>query len=397
MSGRRGGLPTGVQRKHSRACPAFNDKDARCRSKGCTYQVQAGPRGDRRTKTFPTVSAAVAWKRDMESARARGKVAPGRAPTLREAANEWVADARAGVAMGRGRTPLKPSTLHSYVRSLRNDWIPRYGDVRLDDLGDRLNEAVANLQRRGLKPSTVRNAVMPVRAIYRYAVRMGWVAHNPTERLELPAGSGRRERTVAIADIPRYLEALSAGDRGLWATAFYAGLRCGELQALRRSHVHLDAGFIEVVASYDARTGTWSAPKSAAGHRRVPLGAVARWLVIDEDLPPDALVFARGRLAGTARGPGDEPFNDSSVWQRANIAWRRAELTQVSLHDARHTCASVAIAAMAARGVFNPKMLQAMMGHASMQMTYDRYGHLFPGQEAELGDMLRDLVTGAEG
>ena len=63
---------------------------------------------------------------------------------------------------------------------------------------------------------------------------------------------------------------------------------------------------------------------------------------------------------------------------RARRAWREAELAPIGLHEARHTYASLMIAA----GV-NAKSLSTYMGHASVTITYDRYGHLMPGNVDE--------------
>ncbi|HJR50235.1 MAG TPA: tyrosine-type recombinase/integrase, partial [Gemmatimonadales bacterium] len=71
------------------------------------------------------------------------------------------------------------------------------------------------------------------------------------------------------------------------------------------------------------------------------------------------------------------------VSRRALTDWRRAGLAPIGLHEARHTFASLAIAA----GV-NAKALSVYMGHASVTITLDRYGHLFPGNENEAAGLL---------
>jgi integrase len=66
------------------------------------------------------------------------------------------------------------------------------------------------------------------------------------------------------------------------------------------------------------------------------------------------------------------------VRKRALTAWRRADLDPIGLHECRHTFASLLIAA----GV-NAKAITAYLGHASIQTTFDLYGHLMPGNEDE--------------
>jgi integrase len=78
--------------------------------------------------------------------------------------------------------------------------------------------------------------------------------------------------------------------------------------------------------------------------------------------------------------------------QRAKSAWRKAKLDPITVHECRHTFASLMIAA----GV-NAKALSTYMGHATIGITLDRYGHLMPGNESEAAGMLDAyLVRSAE-
>ena len=74
---------------------------------------------------------------------------------------------------------------------------------------------------------------MPLRVIFRRAVRRGEIAVNPSTDLELPAVEGRRDRVASAEEAAKLVDALPIGDRALWATAIYGGLRRGELRGLR--------------------------------------------------------------------------------------------------------------------------------------------------------------------
>jgi len=92
----------------------------------------------------------------------------------------------------------------------------------------------------------------------------------------------------------------------------------------------------------------------------------------------------QGRTEGLLFGAGRErPFTPSAVARRASTAWRRPGLTPIALHEARHTFASLAIAAG-----LNAKALSVYMGHASVAFTLDRCDHHFPGNEEEAADLL---------
>jgi integrase len=85
-----------------------------------------------------------------------------------------------------------------------------------------------------------------------------------------------------------------------------------------------------------------------------------------------------------------QPFTPSNVRKRANATWTCAGLDPIGLHECRHTFASLMIAA----GV-NAKALCVYMGHSSVTITYDRYGHLMPGSESESAELLDGYLARA--
>lgn len=181
----------------------------------------------------------------------------------------------------------------------------------------------------------------------------------------------------------RLLDALPMEDRPTWATALYAGLRYGELRALRWGAVDLDGGTIRVRESWDPLEGS-IAPKTRTSQRTTPIPSVLRGLLLDRRQgggghAEDTHVF--GNHDGT-------PFHAASLYRRADRAWSKAGLGErLRLHQARHTYASFMIAA----GV-NAQALSVFMGHSSIKVTFDLYGHLMPGTEAEAAALLDDFL-----
>ena len=90
-------------------------------------------------------------------------------------------------------------------------------------------------------------------------------------------------------------------------------------------------------------------------------------------------------------GSENAPFTVTQTIVRANDAWKTAKLERVTLHECRHTFASLMIAA----GV-NAKALSTYMGHATIGITLDRYGHLMPGNEDESAGMLDAYLARAD-
>jgi len=167
--------------------------------------------------------------------------------------------------------------------------------------------------------------------------------------------------------------------------ASLTGLRQGELFALRDRV--LDLGRRTVVVEAAAREGKLAPTKTSAGRRQVRLSG-------------EALRVLREQLV--ARAPNELelvfPTPNGSVWRKDNFmarvfrpAVRRANLAPLRFHDLRHTYAALMVAAGA-----HPKLLQAQLGHSSINVTLNTYGRLFPDAFADVGDALDRLVRAAD-
>ena len=147
------------------------------------------------------------------------------------------------------RRSYKPSALRSYDLGMEARVLPvlegvKVSTLELRDFQDLADQLLAD----GHDPSTIRNTFMGVRALYRRAVARGEVAVNPTAGLQLPAVRGRRDRIASVNEADKLLAVLPDGDRALWSTAFFAGLRRGELMALDVNHVFDTNGVASTIA-----------------------------------------------------------------------------------------------------------------------------------------------------
>jgi integrase len=363
----RTGAEPGITIRHARSC---RHRESRCTCDP-RYRAEAfdAATGKRMYKTFPTITAARRWRQDAYAALRAGTLTAARGPTLREAADDWLTAARAGIVRTRSGERYKPAAIRHYEKSLRLRVYGALGHERLSDLTlPRIQRFVDKLAADGLAPSTILATITPIRAIYRRARQLGEVHVNPTSGLSVPAVDRRQTRFATVEQVEALIAALdSAEDRALWATAIYAGLRRGELAALRREDVDLATGVIRVQRGWDQVEGE-IAPKSRQGRRRVPIPAVLR-----DHLDAYLADAPEGRLfAGIRYG-----------YERGRAAAVAAGVTPPTLHECRHGYASVMIAA----GV-NVKALSSFMGHANIGITLDQYGHLLPGAEDEAAGLL---------
>ncbi len=366
------------QTKHSPAKTGIEqrtDKASRPQYRGTAYDR----RTDRKLRGPWTyvLAEARSWRIDALARLEAGLLSGARGSTVREAADSFIEGMHSGTIRNRSGRVYKPSTIRGYERDLRSHVIPAFGPRYLSDL------TLPDVQRwaDGLKgaPSTVRNAAHAFRALYGWALPRGIARINPTHGLRLPTGGKRRDRIAPPAEADRLLAALPDFERAIYGTAMYAGLRRGELMALRVSDVDLDAGVIRIDSergSYTPEVREFGPPKSKAAVRTIPVVARLRPLLVAAigDKPALALIF--GRDANT-------PFWDSTISNRAAKAWKAAGLTRIGLHEARHTFASYLIASG-----LNAKAVTVLIGHSSIATTFDRYGHLFPGHEDEARGLL---------
>lgn len=388
--------PTGVRARHSRSCLAPAE---RCT---CSPSYEAWAY-DRRTgrkirKSFRTQAAAKAWRAEATTAVRKGSMRAAPLITLREAAAAWLAGARDGSIRNRSGDVYKPSAIRGYDAALRMRVLPDFGGAKLADISRQdVQDLADRMLAGGSDPSTIRNAIMPLRVIFRRAMSRGDVAVNPCTGLELPAVRGTRDRIASSEEAADLLAIVPESDRAVWATAMYGGLRRGELMELRWSDVDLAAGVIRVERSYDPKEREVVETKSRAGRRRVPIAAVLRDHLLEHKLRigrGEGLLFGRD---------GETRLDQSSLRSRARRAWagetaRRQEadsaapaMVPIGLHECRHTFASLMIAA----GV-NAKALSTYMGHANIAITLDRYGHLMPGNEDEAAGLLDAYLRRAD-
>jgi integrase len=372
-------MAAGIEQRHGDRCTGKGRCDCPWRA-----SVYSKADGKKIRKAFSTRAAAKAWRDDKLGAVKRGELRTPTSTTVREAAEAFMAGARDGSVPTASGRRYKPATLRGYRVGLDKRVLPVLGGMRLSDVLRRHVQDLADrLTAEGLSASTVHNTLDPLRVVYRRAIKRDEVMIDPTAGLELRRPDGRRDRIADPAESAALIAAIPDDERALWACAFYAGLRRGELRALRWSDVDLAGRVIRVSRGWDAIEREQEV-KSAAGNRRVPI------------LDPLAgeMVAHKRRTKGDGEGlvfgaSATKPFHPESVRRRSLAAWeaenarRLADaedggdvvlLSPITLHEARHTCASLLIAA----GV-NAKALSVIMGHSTIAMTFDTYGHLMPG------------------
>ncbi|HEY3066159.1 MAG TPA: site-specific integrase [Methylomirabilota bacterium] len=171
--------------------------------------------------------------------------------------------------------------------------------------------------------------------------------------------------------------------RTLLLCAVLTGMRRGDLLGLRWEDIDLEGHRIFVRRAL--WRGNFVTPKSRRSRRTIDLAPTLRAALAK--LPSR---FQGGLVFCSTDGKPINPDNFAHRdWTRV---LRRAELRRIRFHDLRHTHAGLLIA----QGT-HPKYIQAQLGHASIQTTLDRYGHLMPDAHAAEARKLDRMVFGENG
>ena len=262
----------GVRARHSCWCPSTTSGACACRPRWEAWVYSRRARGKVR-KSFAEYWEAKAWRHDqLEFARSGLLCAPSRR-SLAEVALLWVAWARDGRIRNRSGRRYKASALRTIEQDLRLHLVPALGDRSMIGIGRvDLQRLIGLWLDQGRSPSKIRSIVNAARVLWRdfdlLTETEGQLLVDPTRGLRLPSGGGQVERIASSAEARRLIDALEPGDRALWATALYAGLRHGELRALQVRDVDIEQRRIRVRRGWDQYEGE-IAPKSKSSIRSV--------------------------------------------------------------------------------------------------------------------------------
>jgi integrase len=308
--------------------------------------------------------------------------------TLAEFLTAWLDDV--------AKPKLRPRVHLRYEQLLRLHVIPHLGHVLVTKLTPQQLQALYSTLGESLAPRTVGHVHRCLHVALETAVRWGLTYRNVADLVEPP----RVEATPVTALSPaqaRQLIAAVADDphEALYVLAVTTGMRQGEILALRWSDVDLDAGRLQVVRSLAMVRGVgpvFQEPKTQKGRRAIALTSLAigalrrhrarqreqrlkagpRWSDLDLVFPTEigTPMSARNLLARSF-----EPL------------LARSGLPKIRFHDLRHSTASLLLAMEK-----HPKIVQEMLGHATIGITLDTYSHLLPSLQAEAVRGLDELL-----
>ena len=304
---------------------------------------------------------------------------------------EWVDPEMGKVRWSDYSSQLLSSRGHLAARTVETDRLshrrahPLLGDVSVNRLTpELLRRLMAELSAAGYAPETVAKTMRWVRLTLNQAVEDRLLFSSPAKGIHFPKPRRSEMRLLEPFEVEWVAEALPDRYRSLPIVAAYTVLRWGELAGLcvadidmLRRRLTVSSALIEAAGELP-RLGR---PKSVASERTIMLPRIVietLALHFTHHPPVDGIVWTTERGAYLRRG------SFSRIWRKAVAA---SVEQPCRVHDLRHTHASWLIAASE-----HPKAIQTRLGHSSIQVTMDRYGHLMKGLDDRTADRLDTIA-----
>jgi integrase len=348
--------------------------------------------GGRHIETFDRKKDADARHAEVKvDVKAGVHVASSKSVSVKEAGASWI---KAGEAHG-----LERSTIKQYREHVDQHIVPFIGGLKLSDLSAQaVRKFEDRLREQKRSPAMIRKIIGSLGSLLADAQEQGLAARNPVRDLrrnrrrgkELHAERRQKGKLKIGIDIPTpdEIKAIMTNAKGRWRplliTAIFTGLRASELRGLRWCDVDLKSNELHVRQRAD-RFNEIGKPKSAAGERVVPFGKF-----VANTLKEWKLACPKGELDLVFPNGAGKVESLANIINRGLIPAQQAPAKYTGMHVFRHFYASWCIDRK-----LPPKMVQERLGHSSITMTYDRYGHLFPrGDDAKELDAAESAFFG---
>ena len=308
-------------------------------------------------------------KRFLEVLEAEARqLPPGGATRFGEYAELWY----------RRKATIKPSTAKSYRSILDRRLLPFFKKLDLHTITrENIQDFVKKMVDEDLAPMTIKNVTGLLYAILSDALENRKILENPFRKIERPSCKGRERDHLQFHEIDAFLAACEPKNYALFYTAVWTGARRGELLGFSWPNVDwLNSQICVKQGLYKRRLQT---PKTDNSVRAI-------------DMTPGLIDVLKRHRAEQAK----KRLKHGQNWNKFDLVFcqdngrpidadrlyhrdfkrvlKRAGLRHMTIHGLRHTYASILIAAG-----HNPKYIQKQMGHGSIEITMDLYGHMMEG------------------
>jgi integrase len=312
-------------------------------------------------------------------------------PTFSAYAEQWLKDY--------ARVECKTSTADGYEGVLRQYLQPKFAKRRLDEIKrDDVKALINSLIAKELSRNTIRNALCVIRGMFNQAIESNLIEINPAARLGRFTRTAKTGETKVVSLLPTEVQQFLDAAKELYPeyyavflTALRAGLRRGELVALQWGDIQFGKDendtnrFIVVKHNYVRREHTTTKSKKS---RRVDLSKELRRALLEvrDKQMLDAFLNGKNDISADLVFPSPQGtiLDPDNLYHRYFLpVLAKAGIRKIRLHDLRHTFGSLLI-----QNGASIVYVKEQMGHSSIQVTVDTYGHLIPGANVNWVDRL---------
>lgn len=340
--------------------------------------------GKRRAKQFARRRDADAWAVNALAEVQRGVHTPDSISiTVAKAAELWLDSVRA--------SDREPTTIAAYEQHIRLHIVPRCGAQKLSQLTAPKVRALLDSWLADLSRPMATRVFRSFKAILTDAQARALVGQNVALAVKIPKAPRKRRQASppTKAEIRAILEAAATSEdlmgRALVELVIFTGMRASELRGLAWPSVDLKNSHVRVEQRADAK-GVLGPPKSESGFRTIPLPARAVATLREWKLacPQHAKALVFPSQTGKVLSHGVMAKNHlKPILIAAGVTTTGEDedgsVAKYTAHKFRHAAASLWID----RGL-NAKRVQVLVGHGSIQVTFDTYGHLFEQAESRV-------------
>jgi integrase len=297
------------------------------------------------------------------------------------------------------KVQVRPSTLVLYRGFLKNHLCPVFGNVALAKIGvEEVQGFKADMMDAGLSSSTVKQILGTLRQMLDHSIDWGYIRTNPAKRVQNPKVSNAEMGFLTPDEVNIFLQNVPDRWYVFFLTAITTGLRVGELLAMKWANLdwhndryHVKETLLRARGGYSSGFAPPKTDKSAAPVYLTPSCVTAlqkyRRQQSEDRLGAGDKYDDHDLIFATTEGAA---FDSCNLVRRVfHPALKAASLRRIRFHDLRHTCASLLI-----NQGESPKYIQSQLRHSSIDMTFDRYGHLFPDAGREAAARMDETLFG---
>lgn len=350
-----------------------------------SYTARVTLDGRRVSKTFKLRRDALEWIETIRSQSRQGLTYDSSKTTVSELLDEWFKIKT---------TQLRPATQESYKRMARLYIKPAIGRLRLSDLNAaRVQKFYSDLEKRGIGTRTIEHTHTVLHGFLKHAHRLGLVAQNWTEMVEVPRRTKREMQVWDENQVNLFLQYVKSDL--FYRLAFSTGMRRGEILGLQWKDVDWATSMIKVsrqVYSPEGGGFIFQTPKTDRGTRGIRLGSGLMDALRHQY--SDTIPLMRA-IAGAAwqeydlifpsqKGTPRDGYNISKEFHRLAA---EAGLPLIRFHDIRHTAASI----MLLHGE-PPVRVAGILGQ-TVAVLMSTYSHYIPDNQETAANLMDAITT----